>query len=166
MRTIARIFTNIYYEELVAAKTLKEGKRRINTIFNFLRFTTEEDQREYINKLEERLADEDKNTNPDGETQRIKLRALALNLSLRRLRQVSSFKEVFLTLNPPLYYIVFPALMCMTYYALHEIMGAIALSWWCLFFVGVPIALILILKKRIENLVIAKSFFVENIINK
>jgi len=167
MRRIARIFTNRYYKVLAdVTTTKKEGQKRINSIFNFLRFTTEEDQRKFMNKLDVEIADEDKNTNPEGKTQRIKLRALALSLTLRRLHRVTSFKEVFLTLNPPLYYIVFPALMFITYYVLYELIAATVFPWWCLLLVAVPIVLILILKKKTENLVIAKSFFIESIINR
>ena len=166
MRIIARIFTNIYYEELMAAKTAREGKRRINTIFNFFRFTTEEDQRKIINKLNARIAEEVKNNNPASKIQRIKLRALALNFFIRKPHQVESFSEVFLTLNPPLYYIVFPALMCIAFYVLHDTMTMMAIPQWCILLVVVPIVLLLILKKSIENLTIAKSLFVENIRNK
>lgn len=166
MKRVARIFTNRYYSELLAAESVKEGQQRINPIYNFLRFATKEDQKKFLSKLNAQILDVDKNNTPGGKLQRIKLKALALNVSKRELPQLDSFNNAFLTLNSPLYYIVFPALILLACIALNKVTLSLTLPWWCLLLAVVPIVLLFILKKRTENLVIMKSFYVENISTK
>lgn len=162
MKHIAKILTNRYYEVLIAPQNQLGMHARINTICNSLCFTTEENQKRFREKLKEKIAEAD--SNPESKQLRIKLKSL--DLQICNLRQYDSFDNGFFTLNPPLYYILFPILLCLAAYTIIRFSIMVTIPWQCIFLSIIPIAIIIYLWIRIQQWKDKKSVFLNIKINK
>ena len=162
MKHIAKILTNRYFEVLIAPQNQLGMHARINTICNSLCFTTEENQKRFREKLKEKIAEAD--SNPESKQLRSKL--ISLDLQICNLRQYDSFDNGFFTLNPALYYILFPILLCLASYTMMRFSIMVTIPWQCILLSIIPIAIIIYLWVRIQQWKDKKSVFLNIKINK
>ena len=171
MKNTARKLTYRYFESLIRktdtektkdTENLSEVYPLINALHNSLCFTTAEDQDRFREKLEEEIA-ENKNT---PESKLLKTKLQALKITIYNLQQYDSFDNGFFTLNPALYYILFPILLCFASYTIIRFSIMVTIPWQCMFLSIIPIAIIIYLWVRIQQWKETKSVFLNIKINK
>ena len=166
MRKIARIFTKKYTDEILDSHQLRNYSKfgyLLNEIYGISRFMSDNDKSRYIVSLNGRLASEKKcNSNNKLLIKRIEIiRRQVLNSP-----EIESFKNGIITWNPGWYYVVFPLLMVVAWFTTDKVILTVGFPWWYIFLCIVPILLIVLIKKKAANTAIAKSVFLQDIINK
>lgn len=162
---VSRVCTNIYYSELLHMKNEKGWKRYLNLILNLLRFSCKEDQETFITKVKGQISKYDKDRTVNGEFQRVKLKALTLSFITRGFRQLNLSYEIFLSLNPPLYYFTIIAFMFLVYDSLSKALIGVLIPWWCLFLAIIPGIYLFDIILKIGDLTFQKYDFMDFIIN-
>lgn len=162
---VSRACTNIYYSELLHVKNEKDWKRYLNLILNLLRFSCKEDQEKFITKVKGQISKYNKDRSVKGEYQRVKLKALTLSFCGRRFRQLNLSNEIFLTLNPPLYYFTIIVFMFLVYASLSKALIGVVVPWWCLFLVFIPGIWLFGIISKLGDLTCQKHDFMDSINN-
>ena len=166
MRKMARIFAKKYIAEILDRQQFRNyGKFSylLNEIYSISRFMSEDDKNKYVAKLNDRLVSERK-YNPDNKVliKRIEIvRKQVLNSP-----RIESFKDKITTWNSGWYYFVFPLLMFVAWFATNKVIQAVEFPWWCILLCILPILFVVIMKRTTARVVIAKSDYIKNVINK